>query len=71
MEIMTRALAVLVEVVILSAIIFSLLWAVRLTIFDLGLRPRYKRMVTSALVTVGVICLVFFIVHLTAFYPSL
>ena len=70
MDILIRAVAILVEVLILSTTIFCLLWAVRLTIFDLGLKLKYKSMLTTALVAVGVICVVFFIVHLTAFYPS-
>ena len=70
MDVLLRILAILIEEIILSALIFSLLWAVRLTIFDLGLRPKYKNMVTVALVAVGAVCLVFFIVHLTTFYPT-
>jgi hypothetical protein len=69
MEALIRAIAIFVEIIILSVLIFSLLWAVRLVLFDLGLRLKYKRMVTVALVTVGTVCLVFFIVHLTSFYP--
>jgi hypothetical protein len=71
MDVLLRVVAILVEVIILSALIFSLLWAVRLILFDIGLRPKYKNMVTVALAAVGAVCLVFFIVHLTTFYPSL
>ena len=68
--VVARALAIFVEVVILAAIMLSLLWAVRLVLFDLWLGPKYKNIATMLLVTVGGIVVVFFIAHLTAFYPG-
>ncbi|OGO38134.1 MAG: hypothetical protein A2147_02960 [Chloroflexi bacterium RBG_16_57_8] len=68
---MPRAIAIAVEVLILAAIMFSLLWGVRLILFDLFLGPKYKKMITLALVAVGGLSVVFFIGHLTAFYPAL
>ncbi len=68
---MARAIAIAVEFLILATIIFSLLWAVRLTLFDLLLGPRYKAVITMLLVAAGVVSVVFFIAHLTSFYPSL
>jgi hypothetical protein len=65
-----RAIAIAVEVLILATVMFSLLWAVRLTIFDLGLGQKYKGIRTMLLVAVGVSSVVFFIAHLTSFYPS-
>ena len=67
---MDRAIVIAVEVLILATIMFSLLWAVRLTIFDLGLGPKYKGIITMLLVAVGIVSVVFFIAHLTSFYPS-
>jgi len=66
-----RALAILIEILILGGIIFSLLWAVRLILFDLLLGPRYKGIITMLLVAVGAVCIIFFISHLTSFYPTL
>jgi hypothetical protein len=66
-----RAIAIAIEVLILAGVIFALLWAVRITIFDLGLGKKYKNLITMFLVTIGVICVVFFIAHLTSFYPTI
>ena len=70
MDIFLRAVAILIEVAILASIIYVLLTGVRLTIFDLGLRPKYKKVIAMALVVAGCIVLVFFIAHLTTFYPA-
>jgi len=58
-------------VVLLAAIMYCLLTGVRLTVFDLGLRPKYKKVVAMALVLAGCMVVVFFIAHLTAFYPTI
>ncbi len=71
MDILLRAVAIFVEVLILAAIFYSLLFGVWLTLFDLGLGPKYKRMVTTVLIVAGSIVLVFLIAHLTAFYPAI
>ncbi len=71
MGVVVRAVAIFVEVLILAAVILSLLWAVRLILFDLWLGPKYKSIATMLLVTIGVVVVVFFVAHLTAFYPSL
>ena len=71
MDILLRTIAIFIEVVILAAIILCLLVGARLTVFDLGLGPKYKRVVTMALVMAGCIVVVFFIAHLTAFYPAI
>ena len=68
---MHRAISIAIEVLILAGIIFALLWAVRLTIFDLGLGKKYKNIITMFLVAIGVVCVVFIIAHLTSFYPTL
>ncbi len=66
---MARDLAIAVELVILAAIGFSLLWAARITLFDLWLGPKYRPMVTLALAVVGGVFLVFLVAHLVSFYP--
>ena len=68
---MHRAISIAIEVLILAGIIFALLWAVRLTIFDLGLGKKYKNIITMFLVAIGVVCVVFIIAHLTSFYPTI
>lgn len=71
MDILIRVIAITIEVSILMAIFYALLNGVRLTIFDFGLRDRYKKMVTIMLVIVGSIVVVFFISHLTLLYPTI
>ncbi len=71
MDILPRIIAIFIEVVILVAIILCLLVGARLTVFDLGLGPKYKKVVTMALVMAGGIVVVFFIAHLTSFYPAI
>jgi hypothetical protein len=65
-----RGIAIAIELVILAAVIFSLLWAVRLVLFDLWLGKRYKPMITLALSVVGGVLMMFLIAHLISFYPS-
>lgn len=71
MAVLLRAIAIFIEVSLLVSIMYVLLAGARLTIFDLGLGPKYKKVVTMALVLVGGMVLAFFIAHLTAFYPTL
>ena len=71
MDILLRVIAILIEVLILASIIYVLLTAVRLTVFDLGLGAKYNKVLAMALVLASGMALVFFIAHLTAFYPIL
>ncbi len=67
---MVRAIAIFIELVILGALVFSLLWAVRLALFDLWLTPKYRPVATMALTVVGGLAMMFLIAHLVSFYPS-
>lgn len=69
MDTFLRVLAIIVEVLILAALIYALLRGVQLTVFDLGLEPKYKKIVVLALVLAGSAAIVFFIAHLISFYP--
>jgi len=71
MDILIRTIAIFIEVSILVAIMYCLLTGAWLTIFDLGLGPKYKKVVTMVLVVAGCIVVVFFIAHLTSFYPTI
>jgi len=64
-----RDIAIGVELVILAAVTFSLLWAVRIVLFDLWLGPKYRPIVTLALTIVGGVFMVFLVAHLISFYP--
>jgi succinate dehydrogenase/fumarate reductase cytochrome b subunit len=70
MDIFLRAIAIFIEVLILAVLAYSVLNGVRLAAFDLGIGPKYSKAVAMALLAVGFIALIFFIAHLTAFYPS-
>ncbi len=69
MDILLRTIAIFIEVVILAAIMYVLLNGVRLTLFDLGIGEKYRKIVAMALVLAGCIVVIFFIAHLTTFYP--
>lgn len=71
MDILLRAIAIFIEVAILAAVIYCLLAGVRLIVFDLGLGAKYRKVVAGALILVGCLVVVFFIAHLTAFYPTI
>jgi hypothetical protein len=66
-----RAIAIIVEVLILMGMIYCLFLATRLTILDVGFHPKYDRFVRWALGIVGVVVSAFFVAHLTLFYPKL
>ena len=70
MDILLRTIAIIMEVVILVAIAYSVLNGVRLTAFDLGIGPKYSKAIAMMLLAVGFIIVIFFIAHLTAFYPA-
>lgn len=66
-----RAIAIVIEVLILMGVIYCLFLAARLTILDVGFDSKYDRFVRWVLGIVGAVVSVFFIAHLTLFYPKL
>jgi hypothetical protein len=66
-----RAIAIVIEVLILMGVIYCLFLAARLTILDVGFHSRYDRFVRWTLGIVGALVSAFFIAHLTLFYPKL
>ena len=71
METSLRVAAIFSEVVILMVAISSLLFAVGITVFDLGLNRKYERFMRLVLTIIGGIALVFVISHLITFYPRI
>ena len=71
MDIFLRTIAIFIEVLLLAVIAYSVLNGVRLTAFDLGAGERYQKAVAMVLIIVGVLIVVFFIAHLTSFYPTI
>ena len=66
-----RAIAIVIEVLILIGVIYCHFLAARLTILDVGFQSKYDRFLRWALGIVGAVVSAFFIAHLTLFYPKL
>ena len=71
MDVFLRVVAIFIEVLLMAAIIYTLVAGVRLIAFDLGLGAKYKKAVAMVVVLVVGITTVFFIAHLTSFYPTI
>ncbi len=71
MDVLLRAIAIFIEMIILATVMAALLTGVGLTVFDLGLGRKYKKIVVMALVLAGCMAVVFFTAHLTSFYPTI
>ena len=69
MDVLFRAIAIFIEVIILMIMFYFMLNGVRLILFDLGLTQKYSRIITMSLIAIGCVIAVFVISHLTAFYP--
>lgn len=65
-----RGIAVFLEVLVLTAVLYCILNAVRLAAFDFGIAPKYNRPIVLILTAAGTILVVFFATHLSIFYPS-
>jgi len=70
MDIFLRTIAIIIELLILVVIAYVILHGARLTVFDLGLSPRYKKAVAMVLLIMGSLVVIFFIAHLITFYPE-
>ena len=70
MDVLLRTIAIIIEVVILAAIAYAAFNGVRLAALDLGVKPKYNKVIIMALLAIGAIVVVFFIAHLTTFYPA-
>ena len=66
-----RAIAIVIEVLILMGVIYCLFLATRLTILDVGFDSKYDRFLRWTLRIVGAVVSAFFIAHLALFYPRL
>ena len=71
MDIFLRVIAIIIEVGILAGIMYALLKGVKLTLFHLGVGLKYNKVVTMAMLLIGALVVIFFIAHLTAFYPEI
>ena len=64
-----RALAIFLEVLILTGVLYCALNGVRLILADFGIGPKYTKSIVMALTAAGCILVVFFATHLSTFYP--
>jgi hypothetical protein len=71
METYFRPIAIVFELAILMAVIYSLFAAVDFVLVDLGLNQKYQKFIKLVLMIMGCLALVFFVAHLFAFYPRL
>lgn len=65
-----RVVAVFLEVSVLGVMIFCLVWGLKLLLEDLGLNKKYDKVIVMALAVVFFIIVIFFTIHLSAFYPA-
>jgi hypothetical protein len=65
-----RVVAVLLEVSVLGTMILCLVWGLKLLLEDLGLNKKYDKVIVMALAVVFCIIVIFFTIHLSAFYPA-
>ena len=66
-----RTIAIIFELLILAVVAYSVLNGARLTVFDLGIGPKYGRVIAMAFIVVGSLVAIFFIAHLTVWYPTI
>ena len=71
MEASLRTVAIVVELAILMAVIYSLFVGLKLAVFDFGLDQKYKTFIKWVLMIMGCLALVFFAAHLITFYPRI
>lgn len=65
-----RAVAIFLEVAVLAGILYCILAGVRLMALDLGIATKYSKPIVLFLAAAGSIVVIFFISHLSVFYPT-
>ena len=68
---MFRALNLCVELALLMILVYFLLEAVKIALFDFGLNQKYRKFITSVLMIYGCLMFVFLASHLILFYPRI
>ncbi len=67
---MIRAIAIFFEAALLAALAYVVLNGVRLMLHDLGISQKYRRFLAYAFFGAGFLLVMFFIIHLSTFYPK-
>lgn len=70
MEVFLRVVAVFLEVLVLAGIVYCMLWGVKLLLAEFGVSSKYSKAIMMALTVIFSLLVLFFIAHLTAFYPT-
>jgi hypothetical protein len=65
-----RVIAVFLEVMVITGLVYCALSAVRLALFDFGINIKFNKPVAMLLAAAGILLVVFFVNHLTVFYPT-
>jgi len=65
-----RVMAIFLEVIVITGIVYCALNAVRLILFDFGIELKYNKPIVLLLTAAGILLVVFFVNHLTVFYPT-
>jgi hypothetical protein len=71
METFFRPIAILVELALLTGILYSLFVGLKLAMADFGLNKKYQPFLRWVLMIVGSLVWVFFAAHLITFYPRI
>ena len=69
MDAFLRGLAIFLEVVFLSAVIYYIIGGLRLILADFGIDAKYSRAIAMVSILAGGLLVIFFIAHLVTFYP--
>lgn len=70
MDVLLRTIAIIIEVLIIGAVFYHILAGVRILLLEVGMTPKYTRIITLALLAVGTVLGTFFVSHLITFYPT-
>lgn len=70
MDAFIRAIAIIIEVLIIGAVFYHILAGVQILLLEVGLTARYSRIITLALLVVGTVLGTFLVSHLVTFYPT-
>ena len=72
MDVFVRAIAIFLEVLVLAALIYCFLNAVRLIVFDFGIKKeKFNKVLVMGLLAIGGVLVAFFATHLVTLYPRL
>ncbi len=71
MDAFLRAIAVILELIVIGAIFYHILHGVKIIVLDLGVKSKYSKIITLFLIAIGSILVTFIASHLSVFYPTI